>query len=186
MTPSQKAYQITQLIKINMRKLLLLFALITVPLVWAQTQRGNFVLETAVLSNATAPNTGLGYTSSEEGVKTFNVGLNGGYFVATNLAVKAGVGYGNVRMNEETISESWSFRSGLEYNILGYLPIEVAWTGSMTPNTEINPSYLSSQIGYNWYFDSNFAMKPLVRYDRSLNEYYKDNLMFGVGFNYYF
>ena len=169
-----------------MKKLLLLFALITASLGWAQTQQGNFVLETAVLSNLTMPNTGLGFSTVKDGGSALNVGLNGGYFVADNLAIKLGAGYGNIRYKETTLSEAWSFRAGAEYNILGYVPIGIAWTGSDIAYAKNNPSYLSTQIGYNWFFSDNMAMKPLMQYDISLTDYYKDVLSWGVGFQYYF
>lgn len=169
-----------------MKKLLLLFALITASLGWAQTQQGNFVLETAVLSNHTTPNTGVGFSTVKDGGSVLNVGLNGGYFIVDNLAVKAGLGYGNTRFNETTLTEAWSYRVGAEYNIVGYVPVEIAWTGSSITNANYNPSYLSTQLGYNWFFTDSVAMKPLVRYDISLTDYYRDVLSFGIGFQYYF
>lgn len=169
-----------------MKKLLLLFAFITASLVWAQTQNGNFVLETAVLSNNTAPNTGFGFSKiTDGGGSLLNVGVNGGYFVQNNLAVKAGVGYGATYFDGRTLVDMWSFRAGMEYHINGHLPVEVAWTG-VSSDAKFNPSYLSTQVGYNWFVNKNVGIKPLVRYDISLTDKYKDIVSFGVGFGFYF
>lgn len=168
--------------KIKMKKILFILGLATVSLVSAQTEMGNYVLETAVLSNNTTPNTGLGYTSVDGGSKVFNVGLNGGYFVGNNLALKAGVGYGEVK----DVVQTWSFRTGAEYHIVGRVPVELAWTGSSTKGAADNPSYLSTQIGYNWFVSKNFGVKPLFRYDFSLKDSYQDVTSVGVGFGYYF
>lgn len=169
-----------------MKKVLFILGLATASLVSAQTEKGKLMVETAVLSNNLTPNTGIGFSSEKDGGKMLNLGLNGGYFIANNLAIKAGVGYGNLRYDKETVSETWSFRGGVEYNILGYFPIEVAWTGSNTPHVDYNPSYLSTQAGYNWFLNDNVAIKPLVRYDVSLTDYYNDVVSVGVGFGFYF
>lgn len=71
-----------------MKKLFLFLSLMFVTLMTAQTEQGKFMLETSVISNNTVPNTGLGYTSEKDGVKVFNIGVNGGYFVQDNLALK--------------------------------------------------------------------------------------------------
>ena len=169
-----------------MKKLFLFLSLMFVTLMAAQTEQGKFMLETSVISNNTVPNTGLGYTSEKDGVKVFNIGMNGGYFVQDNLALKVGVGYGNTRYDGNTTSEVFSYRVGLEYHLVGYVPIEVAWAGSDVSYLNENPSYLSTQLGYNWFFTNHVGIKPLIRYDISLMNNYKDLLSIGVGFNYYF
>ena len=168
-----------------MRKLVLFIALATASLVSAQTEKGNYMVETAVLSNNLAPNTGIGYTSVEDGGSTFNVGLNGGYFIEKNLAVKAGLGYGVNRFEGQTTSEMWSYRGGLEYSFLGKFPVEVAYTGASVPNT-VTRSYVSTQLGYNWFATKNVGIKFLTRYDFSTKNEYKDIVSVGVGLGYYF
>ena len=170
-----------------MKKLLLLFALATVSLVSAQTNKGSYVIETAVLANTSTPNTGLAYTSVDGGGKTFNVGINGGYFVEKNLAVKAGVGYGESRLNQTSFGKTWAFRVGAEYSFTRNFPVEVAYAKVMTRDTLYqNPEFLSTQVGYNWFVSQNFGVKPLVRYDFALTDYYENVLSLGVGFGYYF
>ena len=169
-----------------MKKLFLFLSLMFVTLMTAQTEQGKFMLETSVISNNTVPNTGLGYTSEKNGVKVFNVGMNGGYFVQDNLAIKLGVGYGNTRYDGSTVSEEFSYRVGLEYHIVGHVPVEVTWTGSDVSYLNENPSYLSTQLGYNWFFTDHVAIKPLIRYDVSLMDSYEDLVSMGVGFSYYF
>ena len=172
-----------------------MFALVSASLMLAQekeetipfpTQKGNFMVETTVITTVSTPTTGMSLSMSEGEASVFNVGLTGGYFVANNLALKGGVGYGNTRFEKETLSERWSFRAGMEWSILGYVPIEVAWTGSTTSGEQENPSYLSTQLGYNWFFAENLTFKPFVRYDTSLNTMYKNVTSFGAGFAYFF
>lgn len=169
-----------------MKKLLLLFGLATASLLSAQAAKGSYVLETAVLSETQSPNTGLAYTSVEDGVKAFNVGVNGGYFLTNDFAMKLGVGYGQMRYEGETLSEAFSYRVGVEAQVVKNLLAEVAWTGSTITGVEKNPSYLSTQLGYNIFLSHDVAMKPLVRYNVALTEWYPDVLSFGVGFSYYF
>ena len=169
-----------------MKKLFLFLSLMLMTSVSAQTEKGKLMLETSVIANNMLPNTGLGYTSEKDGAKVFNLGINGGYFVQDNLAVKLGVGYGNTRYNGNTVSEVFSYRAGLEYHIAGYFPVEIAWTGADVSYLDENPSYLSTQLGYNWFFTDHVGIKPLIRYDMSLIDNYKDLMSVGVGFNYYF
>lgn len=173
-----------------MKNLFLLLVLSITTMMSAQTSptsKGNFVIETAVLANSSTPNTGLGYTTVENGVKTFNIGLNGGYFVADNLALKAGLGYGEARFNQTSFGKTWAYRVGAEYNIVGSFPVEVSYAKVMTRNTLYsNPQYLSTQVGYNWFVAPNVGVKPLIRYDISLTDRYVDVLSMGVGFGYYF
>ena len=160
-------------------KKLLAILLLTVGLgVSAQTEKGTVVIETAVLNNS-APSTGIGFTVDENDYTTVNVGLNGGYFVAPNFALKAGLGYGNTNGDNQYVA----FRVGTEYFIASKYALETAVNVVSFQEEVINLSHFSAQLGYMWYVAPNFAVKPLVRYNIALNEESTSNLAFGVGFS---
>lgn len=170
-----------------MKKLFLTGVLVlTSTLALAQTQKGNFVIETATTFNSTIPGTGLNYYSEKDGAKTFNVGVDGGYFVAKNLAVKAGAGYGNTRLNRQTVGDAWSYKAGIEYYLAGKFPVQVSYVGSQVQDLVNDPSYISTQAGYSLFLNSKFNIKAFGKYDFALTDYYKNGLGFGVGFGYFF
>lgn len=169
-----------------MKKLLFVLSLAMISLLSAQTEKGNFLVETSVLANNLTPNTGFGYSSVENGVRVFNVGFNGGYFIKDNLAVKAGIGYGESTFNNRSFS-THSFRAGLEYNVFSFIPFEVSYVKGMTRNTLYeNPEYLTTQFGVNIFLNENVALKPLVRYDTSLTKDYENVVSLGFALGYYF
>ena len=55
----------------------------------SQTSKGKWLIE-ANTGNAMLGNTGF-YLSTSDGVTSYNIGLDGGYFIMDDLALKAGI-----------------------------------------------------------------------------------------------
>lgn len=169
-----------------MKKLFLAIMVAMSTVTFAQTQKGNYLIETETTFNQQDVNTGIGYYSTKNGDKKLNVGVSGGYFVAKNLALKAGVGYGTTIYDSNTLSSVWSYRAGAEYYINGLVPVQVTWSGASVKNLKYDPSYISTQVGYAWFVNKNLLVKPFVRYDIALTNHYNDGFGVGVGFGYIF
>jgi len=169
-----------------MKKLFLVTMMAMSMTTFAQTQKGNYLIETGTTFNSQNVNTGIGFYSVKDGVNTFNAGVDGGYFVAKNLALKVGVGYGTTTYDSNTLSSVWSYRAGAEYYINGLIPVQVTWAGASVKNLQYDPSYISTQVGYAWFVNKNVLVKPFVRYDIALTNHYDNGFGAGVGFGYSF
>ena len=159
-----------------MKKLLFLFAILVSSLSFAQIKKNSAYV--GVSSNSV---TGINYQSVEKSkAKTFNVGLQGGYFVIDNLAAIAGVGYNLNKYGGNVVSEAISYQFGGKYYIANVLPLQADFNGVEDVN------YIGTQLGYAWFPSKNFSIEPNVRYDFALKNYYENKFSFGVGFNYFF
>ena len=82
-------------------------------MMFSQTEKGSKFV--GVSTNAL---TGINYSTVEDsGVKVFQVGVQGGYFLENNLAAVAGLGYNSERVNKVTVSEDFSYLVGAKYFI---------------------------------------------------------------------
>ncbi|WP_075343995.1 hypothetical protein [Tenacibaculum agarivorans] len=139
----------------------------------AQTQKGKFIIEANTGSNTTG-NTGF-YLRSSNGSTSFSVGLDGGYFVMDDLALKGGLGYNDG-------NESFVYKIGGEYYIDGRFPVGLDFTGtSVTGGSE---NWVGIQGGYAYFIGKNVSIKPTVRYNIGLND--QDGVFQGlIGFALY-
>ena len=64
-----------------------------------QTAKGKWLIE-ANTGNAMLGTTGI-YFASIDGESTYNVGLDGGYFIMDDLALKAGIGFGGIEIRTQ-------------------------------------------------------------------------------------
>ena len=144
-----------------------------------QIAKGKWLIET---------NTGFGVgniggTSSAlwitDGQTSWNIGVEGGYFIVDRLAVKVGLGYG-----DNGKDNSFSCKIGGKYYVLNKFPVEVSYTGQTLENYP-TISYLGLQGGYAWFVSKNISIEPGVRYNIGLNDY-KDVFQFNVGFALHF
>ena len=160
-----------------MKKVLFLFMLMLTTLSFAQTEKGNSFI--GVSSNSL---TGLQYsTQVDSKVKNYGFGVQGGHFVAEDLAVIAGAGYNATRIVDRgTVAESYSYQAGLKYYLLKQIPVQVDYNGVDSSD------YLGTQAGYAFFPSKNFSIEPHVRYDFGLKERVDDRFSFGFGFNYFF
>lgn len=165
-------------------KKIVLAAIAVLTFGWAnaqeQTAEGKWLIETNTsFGAAQVGNTGFSLWSTD-GTTTWNVGAEGGYFVANNLAVKVGLGYG-----DNGSDSSFSYKVGGKYYIANKFPVEVSYTGQTIKDQE-TASFVGLQGGYAWFIGKNVSVEPGLRYNVCLNDYYKDVFQVNVGFALHF
>ena len=154
-----------------------------------QTSKGKILIE-ANTGNAMLGNTGIYFTSSD-GNSSYNVGLDGGYFIMNDLALKVGLGYGGASADGGDSASSFSYRLGAKYYVKSMIPVTLDVTGASGDAVEAageTPMWLGVGAGYAWFLGDNVSIEPGIRYNHSLNEDYADKgrLQINVGFALYF
>lgn len=155
-----------------------------------QTAKGKWLVE-ANTGNAMLGTTGI-YFSSSDGNSTYNIGLDGGYFIMDDLALKAGLGFGGESVDGGDNASSFSYRLGGKYYVNSTIPVTLDLTGASGDAVEVGdgetPMWLGVGAGYAWFVGNNVSIEPGVRYNHSLNEDYTDKgvLQVNVGFALYF
>ena len=96
-----------------------------------QTSKGKILIE-ANTGNEMLGTTGLSF-KSQDGESEYNIGLDGGYFIMDNLALKAGLGYGG---KSEDDSNTFSYRVGAKYYAMGMIPLTLDLTGASVKDAE--------------------------------------------------
>lgn len=147
------------------------------------TAKGTWMVE-ANTGNAMLGTTGF-YLTSVDGESSYNLGLDGGYFVMDNLAIKAGLGYGG---NSADDSNIFSYRLGAKYYIMDVIPVTADLTGASIKDAEENPMWLGLGAGYAWFVADNIAIEPGLRYNLTMNEDFTDENVFqlNIGFTLHF
>lgn len=148
-----------------------------------QTAKGKWLIE-ANTGNAMLGTTGI-YFASSDGESTYNVGLDGGYFIMDDLALKAGIGFGGDSASD---SNTLSYRLGGKYYVNSMIPVSLDLTGASVKDATENPLWLGIGAGYAWFVGNNVSIEPGVRYNHSLNEDFTDKGVFqvNVGFALHF
>jgi hypothetical protein len=148
-----------------------------------QTSKGKWLIE-ANTGNAMLGTTGF-YFASSDGESEYNIGLDGGYFVMDDLAIKAGLGYGGDSATDSTIL---SYRLGGKYYVKSMIPVTLDLTGASIKDAEENPMWLGIGAGYAWFLGQNVSIEPGLRYNHSLNENFTDKGVFqlNIGFALHF
>ncbi len=141
----------------------------------SQTEEGKFVIE-ANTGSATTGNTSFALSSSN-GNTSFSVGLDGGYFVMDNLAVKAGLGYND-------FGEAFTYKIGGEYYIAGQFPVGIDFTGTSVTGGSVN--WVGLQGGYAYFLGENVSIKPALRYNIGLDDGQEGLFQGLIGFALYF
>jgi len=147
-----------------------------------QTAKGKYLIEANTGFGAGVGSTSFGLSSSD-GETQWNIGAEGGYFVADNLAIKVGLGYGD----GGHVVSNFSYKVGAKYYVANKFPVELSYNGVSWKGVDENPSYLGLQGGYAWFVGKNISVEPGVRYNISLNDdYYKSIFQLNVGFALHF
>ncbi|WP_417360111.1 hypothetical protein [Galbibacter sp.] len=126
-------------------------------------------------------NTGFSLNTSDDYTE-WNVGFEGGYFIIDDLALKAGLGYGDA----DGADGRFSYKLGAKYYIESQFPVQIDLNGVSSDN--FSPLFVGLQGGYAWFVADNVALEPGVRYDVDINDD-ADNLGglgLSVGFAIYF
>ena len=151
-----------------------------------KTSEGTVLIE-ANTGNAMLGSTGITF-SSVDGNSAYNVGLDGGYFIMDDLAIKAGLGFGGISPDEGDSFSSFSYRIGAKYYVNSSIPVTVDLTGASGDAVENfageTPLWLGFGAGYAWFLSDMVAIEPGLRYNLSLNEDFTDEGVFqiNVGF----
>ena len=167
-----------------MKKLLLtaaaVFALTTVT---AQTEKGSLLIETNIANQM------VGTTSfalqSYDGETAYSLGVDGGYFIMDDLAIKVGLGYASNSVTDENV---FSYRLGAKYYLMGNIPLTLDYTGASIKDLDENPSWVGIGAGYAIFLGSNVSIEPGLRYNLTMNDKFsKENLLqFNIGFALHF
>lgn len=152
-----------------------------------QTSKGKWLIE-ANTGNAMIGSTSFSFASSD-GESTYNLGLDGGYFIMDDLALKAGLGYGGDSFSS---TSSFSYRIGAKYYAISKIPVTLDLTGASGDAVENfageTPMWLGIGAGYAIFLGNNVSIEPGLRYNLSLNQDYSDKDVFqlNIGFALHF
>jgi len=152
-------------------------------------EKGTFLVE-ANTGNEMIGSTGF-YFSSIDGNTSYNLGLDGGYFVMENLALKAGLGFRGFNPDLGESVSAFAYRLGAKYYIANQFPVTIDLTGASGDAAERNgeaPLWLGLGGGYAWFITERISIEPGLRYNVSLNEDFSDEgiFQFNIGFALYF
>jgi hypothetical protein len=99
----------------------------------AQTSEGTILIGTNI-GNAMVGGTNIGFTSVD-GESTLSIGADAGYFIMDDLALKVGLGYSS---NSLADSNTFAYRLGAKYYLMGKLPLTLDFTGASVKDAEEN------------------------------------------------
>lgn len=130
------------------------------------------------------------FLSSSDGTTIWNIGAEIGFFVADNLAIKLGLGYGSIKFEgSDGSSNLFSYKLGLKYYIVSKVPFQVDYSGQSGEDFfgDEKPSYLGLQAGYAFFIGDMVSIEPALRYNLSLNSDSSENIFqVQVGFSIFF
>ncbi|MEN2414854.1 hypothetical protein [Flavobacterium mesophilum] len=148
-----------------------------------QTAKGKWLIEANTGFGAVNVGNTSFQLSSSDGETQWGLGGEAGYFIADNLAVKAGLGYADMGHS----INAFSYKVGAKYYLLNKFPLEASYTGASIKDADENPSFIGIQGGYAWFVGKNISIEPGLRYNISMNDDYgKDVFQLNIGFALHF
>ncbi|MBP2284319.1 hypothetical protein H4V97_002637 [Flavobacterium sp. CG_23.5] len=149
-----------------------------------QVSKGKWLVEVNTGFGKNVGSTSL-YLTSSDGVTAYNIGVEGGYFIKNNLALKLGLGYGDNGIAGE--NEPIAYKIGAKYYFKSMIPVELSYNGVGFGNADANPTYVGAQVGYALFLGKNVSIEPGIRYNMATHKQYYDNsLQFNIGFALHF
>lgn len=149
----------------------------------SQTSTGKFVIEANTGSFSTG-STAISYISIDNN-SSLSVGLDGGYFIMDNFALKAGLGFTSLTTKGSNSTTIATYKFGAQYYILNKIPVGVDFTGLSTKSE--NANWIGMEAGYAIFLGENVAITPKLRYNATLDEVQAPSSFQGlVGFSLYF
>lgn len=170
-----------------MKKLLLTAMLVafgfTVSAQDGQTDEGKILIEAnTAFGGGHIANTGFTLNSLSVGdnsVTSWGLGLEGGYFIMDDLAIKAGLGYADSGV--EGADGLFSYKVGAKYYLMSQIPVQLDLSGN-TPEGA-SPMWLGLQAGYAVFLGENVSLEPGLRYNYGIGDAEDVNVFqFNVGF----
>ncbi|WP_343765152.1 hypothetical protein [Gangjinia marincola] len=142
-----------------------------------------FIEANTGLGDAHPSFTGLSLRSAD-GVTSYSVGGEVGYFLLEHFAIKAGVGYADNGLDEDLEIETISYKIGAKYYINERFAFQTDVNAAQLTNPKRKPTYLGLQAGYAFFLYDVLSIEPGLRYDISINQdFSSDNVFqFAVGF----
>ena len=141
-----------------------------------QTAEGKWLIEVNTGSWTTG-NTSFSLLAVDGGNTAWSVGLEGGYFVVKDLAIKAGLGYSD----DGDGYTPFAYKIGAKYYIVSQFPVGIDFTGISGDGS--NANWIGFQGGYAWFIGDNVSIEPAIRYNATLDKNKADNAFQGlIGF----
>ncbi|WP_064967380.1 outer membrane beta-barrel protein [Tenacibaculum ovolyticum] len=139
-----------------------------------QTAKGKFLIEgNTGFGQANPSSTSFFYKKQTGSDASYNLGLEGGYFVMDDLAVKLGLGYG-----DNGTDDTFSYKIGAKYYVISKIPVQIDYSG----NTN-DASFLGFQAGYAIFLGDMVSVEPGFRYNLGLGDSDGFNsAQFNIGF----
>ena len=128
-----------------------------------QTSAGKWLIE-ANTGSWTTGNTSFSLLSVDGGYTAWSIGLEGGYFIIDDLALKAGLGYSD----DDSSDSSFTYKVGAKYYIAGQFPIGLDLTG--VSSSGYDATYVGFQAGYALFIGDNVSIEPAIRYNATLDK----------------
>ena len=156
-----------------MKKLLLVIAMVaagfTANAQDGQTAKGTWLVEGNTGFGSAGHSAGTGFMLSSidtpAGSTTiWNVGAEAGYFIMDDLAVKFGLGYGDLGGDDG----QFSYKIGAKYYINSMIPVQIDYTGASIG--DVNTSFLGLQAGYAIFLGDMVSIEPGLRYNLGLGD----------------
>lgn len=158
-----------------MRKLITICAFLFSFALVAQTEKGEIFLE-ANTGTAATGNTSFSLSASD-GNTSWSVGIDGGYFIMDDLAVKAGLGYTDPG---DLIDGTFVYKLGAKYYLDGIIPLGADFTGFSADG--FSGSWFGLQGGYAVFLGDQVAIEPTLRYNIALGDDVNSAFQALVGF----
>ncbi|HPF10106.1 MAG TPA: hypothetical protein PKW08_11625 [Flavobacteriaceae bacterium] len=158
-----------------MKKLLLFLAISVMMATTSFAQDENSGSATSQGAWVVEINTGFGESSgsytgfslySRDGNTSWGVGGEAGYFILDDLALKAGLGYGDPGIDGVDGTFNWKF--GAKYYVAGQFPIAADVNGSS--GNSYSPMWVGVQAAYAWFIANNVSLEPGLRYGFGMND----------------
>jgi hypothetical protein len=145
-----------------------------------QVSKGKWLIEANTGFGQNVGNTSL-YFKTTDGITTYNIGLEGGYFIKDNLAIKVGLGYGDDGVS--TLTDPIAYKLGLKYYFKSKIPVEISYNGVGFGDKDANPTYIGLQAGYAFFLGKNVSVEPGIRYNSAVHkQFYDSSFQFNIGF----
>ena len=126
-----------------------------------QTSKGKWLIEANTGSWATG-NTSFSLLSVD-GNTAWSIGLEGGYFIMDDLALKVGLGY-----SDDSVDNAFNYKLGAKFYIASQFPVGIDFTG--TSSDGYDASWVGLQAGYAWFVSDTVSIEPALRYNVTLDE----------------
>lgn len=149
-----------------------------------QTEKGKYLIELKTQIGGVGgsfTNTGFSYVNSN-GKSAWSAGLDGGYFLADDFALKVGLGYLDSNQGGSSV---FTYKLGAKYYLNSKIPFEIDVAGSNTDFFVDKPLFLGLSGGYAFFLGNMLSVEPSLKYSTPLNnkDFLNNEFQFNIGFS---